>query len=121
MVRTSSIWPLAILPLIVLSCKDPYVSPYKSPASGYLVVEGYISGNSTSQFTLTRSIPLPGDSALPMVSGASVQIEGSDNSTYPLTGQGNGIYNTLDTLQLNTQLEYRLDIQLPNGDKYQSD
>jgi len=102
-------------------CKDPYVSPYKSPVTGYLVVEGYISGNSTSQFTLSRTIPLPGDSTLPTESGATVQIEGSDNSVYPMTGLGNGVYSTVDTLQLNTQLEYRLRIQTGNGEQYLSD
>ncbi|HEV2478189.1 MAG TPA: DUF4249 domain-containing protein [Puia sp.] len=107
--------------LLCERCKDPYISPYKAPATGYLVVEGYISGNSTSKFTLTRSIPLPGDSTLPTEDGATVQIEGSDNSVYPLTGQGNGIYSTVDTLQLNTQLEYRLRIKTPGGDQYLSD
>jgi hypothetical protein len=102
-------------------CKEPYVSPYTSPPTGYLVVEGYISGNSTSTFTLRRSIPLPGDSTLPTENGATVEIEGSDNSVYPLTGLGNGIYSTADTLKLNTQLEYRLNIQIAGGEKYQSD
>jgi len=102
-------------------CKDPYVSPYKAPATGYLVVEGYISGNSTSQFTLTRTISLPGDSTLPTENGASVQIEGSDNSAYPMTGLGNGVYSTTDTLQLNTQLAYRLRIKTSNGEQYLSD
>ena len=107
--------------LLYVRCKDPYISPYKSPPTGYLVVEGYISGNSTSTFTLSRTIPLPGDSTLPTENGATVQIEGSDNSVYPLTGLGNGVYSTVDTLRLNTQLEYRLDIQLAGGEKYQSD
>jgi hypothetical protein len=113
----------AILVSLALAwgCKDPYVSPYKAPATGYLVVEGYISGNSTSQFTLSRSIPLPGDSTLPTENGASVQIEGSDNSIFPMTGLGNGIYSTVDTLQLNTQLEYRLRIKTGNGEQYLSD
>jgi hypothetical protein len=92
------------------ACKDPYVSPYKSPATGYLVVDGYISGNSVTTFTLTRTIPLPGDSTLPTVDGATVQVEGSDNSTIPLAGQGNGMYSSIDTLNLNPQLQYRLRI-----------
>ncbi|HEV2478188.1 MAG TPA: DUF4249 domain-containing protein [Puia sp.] len=120
--RRASLWALTVPGAFALwGCKDPYVSPYKAPATGYLVVEGYISGNSTSQFALSRSIPLPGDSALPTENGATVQIEGSDNSVYPLTGEGNGVYTTVDTLQLNTQLEYRLNIQIASGEKYQSD
>jgi len=96
------------------------VSPYKSPPTGYLVVEGYISGNALTQFTLSRTITLPGDSTLPTIDGAGVQIEGSDNSTYPLTGIGNGVYSSIDTLNLNPQLQYRLRITT-NTDRYLSD
>jgi hypothetical protein len=106
---------------VAWGCQDPYISPYKSPATGYLVVEGYISGNSVSQFMLSRTISLPGDSTLPTENGAIVQIQGSDNSSYPLTGMGNGVYSTGDTLKLNTQLEYRLSIKTSNGDQYLSD
>jgi hypothetical protein len=114
---------ICILALGVLCerCKDPYISPYKSPVTGYLVVEGYISGNTVSQFLLSRTIPLPGDSTLPTESGATVLIQGSDNSSYPLTGMGNGVYSTVDTLQLNTQLQYRLSIKTGNGEQYLSD
>src|ERR1700761_113578 len=103
------------------SCKDPYVSPYSKPATGYLVVEGYISGNSVTQFTLNRTITLPGDSALPTEDGATVLVQGSDSSFYPLKGIGNGIYSSVDTMKLNPQLQYRLAITLQSGKQYQSD
>jgi len=111
----------AALTMLDAGCKDPYVSPYRSPATGYLVVEGYISGNTTTQFTLTRTISLPGDSILPTVSGANVQIEGSDNSVYPLTGLGAGLYSSIDTLTLNPNLQYRLRITTANREQYLSD
>jgi hypothetical protein len=101
-------------------CKDPYVSPYKSPVTGYLVVEGYISGNTTTQFTLSRSIPLPGDSTIPTEDGATVQVEGNDNTTYPLVGQGGGVYSSVDTLALNASVQYRLRIARSNGEQYLS-
>lgn len=109
---------LTLLTAAVLgySCKDPYVSPYISPATGYLVVEGYISGNTTTTFSLTRTIGLPGDSTLPTVDGATVQVEASDNSVYPLTGQGGGIYSSKDTLPLNSRLQYRLRIKTGSGE-----
>ena len=111
-----------LVPLAALwGCKDPYISPYKAPSTGYLVVEGYISGNTVSQFTLTRAISLPGDSTLPTENGATVQIQGSDNSSYLLTGMGNGVYSTIDTLNLNAQLQYRLSIKTGNGESYLSD
>lgn len=120
MSRTSTIWLSLLLPVIVCGCKDPYVSPYKAPVTGYLVVEGYISGNSVTQFTLSRTSPLPGDSAVPTVDGAQVQVEGSDSTTYPLTNTGNGVYSSVDTLTLNPQLKYRLLIRTAS-DQYISD
>jgi hypothetical protein len=96
------------------------VSPYKSPPTGYLVVEGYISANSQTEFSLSRSIELPGDSAIPVVTGASVQVEGSDSSVYALADQGNGTYGDT-TLSLNPALQYRLRIHTPNGESYLSD
>src|SRR6202012_4889724 len=65
-------------------CKQNYVSPYVSPHTGYLVVEGYISGNGPTQFTLSRTVPLPGSEGIPLETGAQVQVEGSDSSVYPL-------------------------------------
>jgi hypothetical protein len=101
-------------------CKDPYISPYKSPVTGYLVVEGYISGNTVTQFTLSRTLPLPGDSTIPTEDGATVQVEGNDNTTYPLVGQGGGVYSSVDTLALNASVQYRLRIGRSNGQQYLS-
>jgi hypothetical protein len=100
-------------------CVQKYNSPYASPPTGYLVVEGYISGNSPTQYTLSRTIPLPGDSAIPIETGAKVQVEGTDNSIYPLTEQGAGTY-VADTLALNTAAQYRLRITTTEGEQYLS-
>lgn len=112
---------LIITLLIITACKDPYVSPYHTPATGYLVVEGYISGNTLTQFTLSRTIPLPGDSLPPVEKGAAIQIQASDNTTYPLTEKASGTYSSNDTLKLNPQLTYRLSIKTANGEAYLSD
>src|ERR1700748_2991691 len=121
MMRTLKIL-LSLLALVtgLCQCKQSYVSPYASPPTGYLVVEGYITGNGPTSFTLSRTIPLPGDSAIPVVTGAQLQVEGSDNSVYPLTEKGNGVYG-IDTLALSTSVKYRLRIGTPNGEKYLSD
>ena len=95
--------------ILLCDCVQQYVSPYKSPATGYLVVEGLISGNGPTQYTLSRTIPLPGDSTIPVVTGAQLQVEGTDNSVYPLTEEGNGQYG-IDTLPLSTAVQYRLRI-----------
>ncbi len=104
----------------LVACREKYVSPYSSPSAGYLVVEGYISGNGPTSFRLTRTIPLPGDSPLPTVSKAKVRIEGSDNTVYPLTEQSDGLY-TADSLPLNASSTYRLHINTFTSEEYLSD
>jgi hypothetical protein len=110
---------LFLLLLLLGQCKETYVSPYKSPPTGYLVVEGFIAGGPT-KFTLSRVIALPGDSAIPMETKATVQVEGNDNSMYPLAETSNGVYSA-DTLPLNPAAQYRLRIQTSNGEAYLSD
>jgi hypothetical protein len=110
-----------LLSLAVLwSCKDKYVSPYKNPATGYLVVEGYISGNSATQITLSRTIPLPGGTP-PQETGASVEVDGTDGSVFPLQELNPGVYSDTNALPLNTATYYRLRIKTTNGEQYLSD
>lgn len=108
-----------IVLLVSMGCKDEYISPYKAPSTGYLVVEGYISGNTRTQFTLSRTVSLPGDSTPPPETGAKVQVEGSDHSIWPLPEISLGVYN--DSFSLNPQLQYRLRIQTAKGETYLSD
>jgi Domain of unknown function (DUF4249) len=118
--RTKIIFLLSLV-IVTLEwqCVDKYVSPYQSPVTGYLVVEGYITGNGPTQFKLSRTIPLPGDSTIPMETGAKVQVEGSDNSVFPLTEQTAGFY-VIDTMPLNTATKYRLRISTTDGHQYLS-
>jgi len=101
-------------------CKEKYVSPYKSTGTGYLVVEGYITGNGPTQFTLSRTVDLSGNGVIPPETKASVQVEGDDNSVFPLTEQGNGIY-VRSSMGLNTTTKYRLRIKTSDGKEYLSD
>ncbi len=113
-------WIILLFSLLQWHCIQSYVSPYHAPATGYLVVEGYITGNGPSTFKLSRTIQLPGDSTTPVVTGAQLQIEGSDNSIYPFTETGNGGY-TLASASLNTATRYRLRISNVNNETYLSD
>jgi hypothetical protein len=112
-------WIILIFSFLQWHCIQSYVSPYHAPATGYLVVEGYITGNGPSYFKLSRSIPLPGDSTIPVVTGAVLQVEGSDNSIYPFTETGNGGY-TLASASLNITTKYRLRISNVNNETYLS-
>lgn len=122
MERTFIIWVMFfVLGGCFCQCKDKYVSPYKSPSVGYLVVEGFISGNVPIQYALSRTLPLPGDTTIPKETGATVQVEGSDNTVYPLVGQGGGVYSSVDTPLLNASVRYRLRIHTAEGEDYLSD
>jgi hypothetical protein len=120
-IRNRKIFFMITMACILLSdCVQQYISPYKSPATGYLVVDGYISGNSMTQYSLSRSISLSGDSSIPAVTGASLQVEGSDGSVYPLSELGNGLYG-INSMTLSTTAKYRLRIRLSGGESYLSD
>ncbi len=112
---------LVFIALLGGHCKDRYVSPYNPPTQGYLVVEGYISGNTPTLYHLTRSISLAGEQndVPPPVTGAKLQVEGSDNSFYPMSDRGNGYYG-VDTLPLRSSLEYRLRIKTSDGQEFLS-
>jgi hypothetical protein len=112
---------LFLVPAICCQCKDKYVSPYASPRVGYLVVEGFISGNVAIRYMLSRTLPLPGDTTIPRENGAAVQVEGSDNTIYALVGQGGGVYSSVDTPLLNASVRYRLRIHTAEGEDYLSD
>ncbi len=115
------IWMVLLVVALCWQCKDKYVSPYKSPNVGYLVVEGFIGGNVPIRYMLSRTLPLPGDTTIPKEAGAAVQVEGSDNTVYPLVGQGGGVYSSMDTPLLHASVRYRLRIHTAEGEDYLSD
>lgn len=108
-----------IASILLCDCVEQYVSPYKSPVTGYLVVDGYIAGNGLTQYQLSRSIGLSPDSTPPAVTGAQLQVEGDDNSIYPLLETGGGFYSA-NLPTLNPSAKYRLRIGV-GSDTYLSD
>jgi hypothetical protein len=119
-IRKATLILLLVLAAMQWHCIQTYVSPYRPLATGYLVVEGYISGNSSSYIRLSLSIPLPGDSAIPTVTGAQLQLEGTDSSISQFNDSADGYY-ILPTVALNTATRYRLRISNVNNDTYLSD
>jgi uncharacterized protein DUF4249 len=101
-------------------CIQKFQPSVSSTATGYLVVEGIInSGGGPATVSLSRTTMLS-DSAMAHETGAAVQVEGNDNSVYPFTEQGNGIYATAQLL-LSGRQQYRLDIKTKDGKQYLSD
>lgn len=121
MIRTlKNITSLLVLTLTLIRCKDPYVSPYVSPPTGYLVVDGFISGSGPTRFTLGRTIPVSTNVKPPVETNAHLQVEGDDNSIFTLNELGNGVYG-IDTLPLNPAAKYRLRIHTAGNKDYLSD
>jgi hypothetical protein len=115
-----NIFLFVFLVTLLWRCKEKYVSPYKSTGTGYLVVEGYITGNGPTQFKLSRTIDLNGNGNIPPEKNAVVQVKGDDNSLYTLPETSDGIY-TADTMYLHNTVKYRLYILTSDGKEYLSD
>ena len=114
------IFKYLLLFLIPFSCKEKYISPVVSPATGYLVVEGVInSGPGETNITLSRTTPLNKQTVL-FETGATVLVEGEDNSRFLLKEVSSGKYSTANMALSNTK-KYRLSIATKDGKKYQSD
>lgn len=105
--------------IVVVGCKEKYVPPFTSPPTGYLVVEGNINSGGKTTVNLSRTATLEGNKRL-LEKGATVQVEGDDNSTYPLQETIEGRYES-DQLQLNNRFKYRLNIRTAEGKQYSSD
>ena len=102
-------------------CRKLYEPHVNSPASGYLIVEGYINtGVGPSTITLTRTTKLVDTVSIRYEHDARVSIESSTNESFPLAEVADGRY-TSDVLHLNPTSKYRLRIITQNGKEYLSD
>ncbi len=91
------------------------------PPQAILVVEGFINSNGPTTITLSRTIKIYDDSVVDnREHNAMVNIEGENNDSYPLYETGDGVY-TSDSLQLNSNEKYRLQIKTGDGKEYVSD
>ena len=109
-----------ILISLLLGCKEKYISPYTSPATGYLVVEGNINnGQDSTIITLSRSGTL-NDNTIHLEQGAIVKVESEDKTFFALNESTIGHY-TKESLSLNTSKKYRINIVTKDGKQYVSD
>ena len=109
-----------LLCLTLFACREKFVLPVKSPPAGYLVVEGFINcGPGPTDIKLSRS-NIVSDQTIHYETGASVQVEGNDNSVYGLSESGPGIYHS-DQLHLSNAQQFRLRIKTTDGHEYLSD
>jgi hypothetical protein len=102
----------------LLGCRDRYNIPFASPQTGYLVVEGMINPAGKTTIALTRTTPLSAKKPVPE-NGATIRIEGEDNSTYDLLSSDSSQYES-NELNLNPATRYRIHIFTLNGKEYTS-
>jgi hypothetical protein len=103
-------------------CKERFEPDLPVMATGYLVVEGVINtGPGETKIKLSRSLQLGAEkgAAAPELK-AQLQVEGSDETMYPLTEKGEGVYVT-GGLNLAAAVQYRLRITTAAGKDYLSD
>jgi hypothetical protein len=108
-----------LLILLATGCKEKYDSPVHSPVTGYLVVDGVVNSVGTASLTLSRTTKFDNKNIV-YETGAAVSVQGQDSSTYILAEKGQGIYS-VDNLNLNKGIKYRLRISSSGGENYISD
>lgn len=111
-----------LLLLLLAGCKENYNSPFISPNTGFLVVEGSVSsGQGKTTIKISRTQKLENQlQSIKYEKGALVKVEGNDNSSYNLTESSEGNY-TASNLNLNSTVQYRLRIKTASGKEYLSD
>ena len=109
--------------LVFSNCRRPYEPSLKPSDINSLVVDGYIDGSAITHVLLTRAREVsPGDTAArKFESNATVSVEDDQQNVYSLTETGNGIYSSINILNLNPSYQYRLHIITSDGKEYRSD
>jgi hypothetical protein len=120
--RKKQLWGL--LAFVVLAtyvgCRKPYDPPAISAPNSFLVVEGAInSGADSTIIHLSRTVNLSNVNTPDLVTGATVVVEGDQNTTYPLQEISAGKYVTVG-LNLDNSHKYRLSIKAGSS-QYVSD
>ena len=122
--RNNILYSLLLLLLIAgtTRCKKAYEPPEITTNHNFLVVNGVINANTSSQTTisLSRTSSLTDTVTFIPENGAQVRIESNANDVYFLHETGNGDYKS-DGLTLATSKNYRLAIRTANGEEYASD
>jgi hypothetical protein len=111
---------LLIVITAIVSCKKPYNPPATSAPNNFLVVEGVINSGADSTFIkLHRTVNLDSNVTGKPELNAAVAVEGDQNTSYPLTAVGNGVYACAG-LNLDNAHQYRLSIKTANNEQYLS-
>jgi len=109
-----------ILLLLFFGCKESFEPNLPSIPQGYLVVEGFINAQGSTQIKLSRTTPLDQKKTFKAELNAQIKIEGDNNSSFTLSNLPNGMYVS-NTLSLDASRKYRLRIKTKDAKEYLSD
>jgi hypothetical protein len=120
MTRPQTIAPIIIICAFLAGCQQTYLPPAIANPAANLVVEGFINnGNDSTIFNLSRTFALTGNPTRVPEPNATITIQGSDSSSYPLGNAGNGRYGAI-LPALNPNANYHVLIAA-GGKQYSSD
>jgi hypothetical protein len=105
--------------ILLGACKEKYVVQIKTPAAGFLVVEGFINISGITNIMLTRSSGLDTPRYIPEP-GGEVDIQMQNGGNFVLSEDYSGHYS-IAGLNLDPNQQYRLHIQTSNGKEYVSE
>ena len=107
--------------LILEGCIEPYDPPLDNNDINLLVVDGFLDATAgIATVSLSRSLPVNAESAVPVESGAQVSIEDGEGVIYPLAETQDGTYQGL-IANANSEQRYRLTIRTRGAREYSSD
>ncbi len=112
---------VAVVAIIFASaCREPFDPGIRPGQTNYLVVEGFINAQGSTNIALSRTAQIKDSAAVKTEQGATITIMGEDNTTIPFLEYAAGHYQS-DSLSLNKNQKYRLLIQTAEGKVYLSD
>jgi hypothetical protein len=116
-------WKITLVGLFTLllsGCVEPYFPEVMEAPNSFLVVNGFINGNGTTNIQLLRTQNLKEEGPPPAEINATLRIESEGGERYSLSENGSGHYAS-EHLNLNPAFKYRLFIRTRGGIEYASD
>jgi hypothetical protein len=111
---------ISSLAIIMSDCKEVYNPPSVKNNPFFLVVDGIVvSGNDSTNITLSRTKSLTDSVPTVKELGAQVFVLGESGVSYPFTELGNGHYVTSQLL-LNSTEQYQIKIITNDGNEFRS-
>ncbi len=110
---------ILIISVLTFGCREPFEPEIENQEAGVLVVEGYLDSEGLkSELKLSITTNVSDTVKFAPVKKALVNLIGASGRVFPLVENKEGIYYFQQNIDENQ--EYRLEIILPNGDKYKS-